>query len=209
MELFTYFRSTASYRVRLVCAYKNIPYNPHYINLRENEQNQEYKEHNYFGLVPALTTNQGTISQSLAIIEFLEKLHPAPPIWLQDAFFQAQAMSIALSICCDIHPLNNLRVLKYLKDSLEISEKQKNDWYHHWIHEGFLPLEKQLSQTASNFCIGNNLSIADICLVPQVYNAKRFAVDLSPYPIIKQINDHILSQNWTKMASPEEQSDAI
>ncbi len=208
MDLFTYFRSTASYRVRLVMAYKGIPYVPHYVNLRTNEQNQEYKNINAFGLVPILITEQGTIPQSLAIIEYLEKLHPAPALWLSDPFQQAQAMSIAQVICCDIHPLNNLRVLKYLNDTLGITEEQKSAWYHHWVHEGFKPLEKQLSQTAGTFCLKDQISIADICLIPQVYNANRFGVDLSSYPTIHRINEAVLDLQWTKVATPEAQEDS-
>lgn len=209
MKLFTYFRSTASYRVRLVLSYKNIAYDSHYVNLRTNEQNQQYKEINPFGLVPTLKTTQGSISQSLAIIEYIEKIYPTPPIWLNDPFLQAQAMSIALAICCDIHPINNLRILKYLESSLNTSEEQKSTWYHHWVHEGFRPLENQLSYSAGTFCIGDDLSIADICLIPQVYNANRFNIDLSPYPTIKRVNDHLLSQRWAELAIPERQADVI
>ncbi len=208
MELFTYFRSTASYRVRLVMAYKGIPYAPHYVNLRTNEQNQNYKNINPFGLVPTLSTEQGTIPQSLAIIEYLEKLHPAPALWLTNPFEQAQAMAIAQVICCDIHPLNNLRVLKYLTDTLGITEEQKKAWYQHWVHEGFKPLEKQLIETSGVFCVKDYLSIADICLIPQVYNANRFSVDLSAYPAIRRINETVLALDWTKAATPESQEDA-
>ena len=168
MELFTYFRSTASYRVRLALAYKQIAYESHYVNLRTDEQNQTYKTINSFGLVPALKTESGVISQSLAIIEYLEKTHPTPPLFLDNPFQQSQAMAIALAISCDIHPLNNLRVLNYLTKTLKISETEKNAWYHHWVHEGFQPLEQQLKKTAGDFCIGNTISVADICLIPQV-----------------------------------------
>lgn len=209
MKLFTYFRSTASYRVRLVLAYKNISFAPYYVNLRNNEQNQDYLETNPFGLVPAVNSEKGVISQSLAIIEYLEKEYPTPALWLEDSFKQAQAMSFAQAICCDIHPLNNLRVLKYLTDVLCISEEQKNDWYKHWIHEGFKPLEKQLNGTAKEFCVGNKLSVADICLIPQVYNANRFGINLAPFPTIKRINDYVLAQNWARVAIPEAQGDAI
>lgn len=208
MKLFSYFRSTASYRVRLALAYKNIPYTPYYVNLRIDEQNQNYKKINPFGLVPALETNHGIIFQSLAIIEYLEKHYPNPSIWINDPFKQAQAMSIAQAICCDIHPLNNLKVLKYLTGTLEISEAQKNDWYHHWIHESFQALEKQLSETAGKFCVANTISIADICLIPQVYNANRFEVNLSEYPIIRRLNEAVLAQDWVKTAIPESQEDA-
>lgn len=209
MELFTYFRSTASYRVRLVMAYKGISYDSHYVNLRTNEQNQNYKQANPYGLVPALTTKQGVIFQSLAIIEYLETFHPTPSLWLNDPFQQAQAMAIAQSICCDVHPLNNLRVLQYLTNTLKISEEQKNAWYHHWVHEGFKPLEKQLKETSEKFCIQNHLSVADICLIPQVYNANRFGVDMSAYPNIQRINETVLALEWTKEAAPEVQKDAI
>lgn len=209
MELFTYFRSTASYRVRLALAYKGISYTPHYVNLRINEQNQDYREINPFGLVPALKTQQGIIFQSLAILEFLESTYPSPPLWLTDPFQQAQAMSIAQAISCDIHPLNNLRVLQYLTQILNFTEEQKNTWYHHWIHEGFNPLEAQLKETSGEFCVKNNISIADICLIPQVYNANRFNIDLSTYPTITRINKTLLAQSWATQAIPEEQDDAI
>ncbi len=209
MELFTYFRSTASYRVRLVMAYKGISSTPHYVNLRTNEQHHDYKQINPYGLVPALTTKQGIIFQSLSIIEYLETFHPTPPLWLNDPFQQAQAMAIAQSICCDVHPLNNLRVLQYLTTTLNITEEQKNAWYHHWVHEGFKPLEKQLEENSGKFCIQNHLSIADMCLIPQVYNANRFGVDMSPYPNIQRINETVLELEWTKAATPEAQKDAI
>ena len=208
MELCTYFRSTASYRVRLVLDYKKIAYEPHYINLRANEQNQTYKNINSFGNVPALITESGVIPQSLAIIEYIEKKHPTPPIFLKDPFQQSQAMAIALSICCDIHPLNNLKVLNYLTKTLNINEQEKNEWYNHWVNEGFQPIEQMLQQTAGDFCIGNTISIADICLIPQVYNAHRFNVDMSSYPIISRINQAFLSLEWAKQASPEEQGDS-
>ncbi len=208
INLFTYFRSTASYRVRLALAYKGIAYSANYINLRENEQNKQYKDINPSGLVPVLQTDLGIISQSLAILEFIEKQYPTPPLWLDNPFEQAQAMAIAQSICCDIHPLNNLRVLKYLTNTLKLSEEQKNDWYHHWIHEGFKALEKQLQQTSGNFCIKNTISVAELCLVPQVYNANRFGVDLGDYPIIRRINELVLEQEWTTSAVPEAQADA-
>ena len=208
INLFTYFRSTASYRVRLALAYKGIAYSANYINLRENEQNKQYKDINPSGLVPVLQTDLGIISQSLAILEFIEKQYPTPPLWLDNPFEQAQALAIAQSICCDIHPLNNLRVLKYLTNTLKLSEEQKNDWYHHWIHEGFKALEKQLQQTSGNFCIKNTISVAELCLVPQVYNANRFGVDLGDYPIIRRINELVLEQEWTTSAVPEAQADA-
>lgn len=208
MELFTYFRSTASYRVRLALAYKQIPYNSNYVNLRTGEQNLEYKKINPFGLVPALATESGLISQSLAIVEYIEKMHPTPPLFFKDPFQQSQAMAIALAISCDIHPLNNLKVLNYLTNILKISDAEKTNWYHHWIHEGFQPIEQILQQTSGDFCIDDNISVADICLIPQVYNAHRFKVDMSAYPIITKINQKVLSLEWAKQASPEEQSDA-
>ena len=209
MKLFTYFRSTASYRVRLALAYKQIPYESHFVNLRVNEQSQDYKTINPFGLVPALQTESGTISQSLAIIEYIENRHPTPALFLKDSSLQSKAMEIALSISCDIHPLNNLRVLNYLSNVLKIDDTQKTDWYHHWVHEGFKPIEQMLAQTAGSFCIGDTISVSDICLIPQVYNANRFNVDMLSYPIIKKINKNVLSFDWAQKASPEVQEDAL
>ena len=209
MELFTYFRSTASYRVRLALGYKQIPYVPHYVNLRTNEHNQNYKNTNQFGLVPALNTDDGLITQSLSIIEYIENTHPTSPLFLENPFQQSQAMAIAQAICCDIHPLNNLRVLNYLSNTLKISDSEKTNWYHHWLHEGFKPIEQMLQQTSGSFCIGNTISVADICLIPQVYNAHRFNVDMAAYPIISKINQNILELEWAQKASPENQEDAL
>lgn len=209
MELFTYFRSTASYRVRLALAYKQIPYESHFVNLRVNEQNQDYKTVNPFGLVPTLKTESGIVTQSLAIIEYIEKKYPTPALFLKDSFLQSKAMEIALSISCDIHPLNNLRVLNYLTNVLKIDDKKKTDWYHHWVHEGFKPIEQMLSQTAGSFCIGNTISVADICLIPQVYNAHRFNVDMANYSLIRKINQNIMDCDWAQKASPEAQEDAV
>jgi len=208
MRLFTYFRSTASYRVRLAFAYKQVNYQSAYVNLRNNEQNQDYKTINPFGLVPALVTESGVICQSLAIIEYLEKTHPNPTLFLDDPWQQAKALEIAQAICCDIHPLNNLRVLNYLTEALKISDEARNDWYHHWVHEGFMPLEQQLAKIAGDFCIGNTISLADICLIPQIFNANRFGIDMSRYPTIERINRYVLGLDWVKTASPEAQADA-
>lgn len=198
--LYDYFRSTASYRVRIVLELKALSYQCQEVHLINNggEQNLDsYIKLNPQKLVPTLIDNDNnfSLSQSLAIVDYLESKHIAPSIYSQDFQLTAQIKSAALSICCDIHPLNNLRVLKYLENTLSISREQKLTWYHHWVHEGFSALETQLSKVnrSKPFCFSDRITLADICLVPQWYNAKRFKVDLSAYPLLNEINDYCLT----------------
>lgn len=207
--LYDYFRSTASYRVRIVLELKQLAYQCQEVHLVNNggEQNsQDYTNLNPQQLVPTLVENneeQG-ISQSLAIINYLEAKHPAPSLFTNDIKLNAQINSFALQICCDLHPLNNLRVLNYLTKTLNNSETQKMQWYHHWLKKGFSALEKQLEKTNSNadFCFANKITLADVCLIPQIYNANRFKFDMTPYPILKKINKHCLSLEAFQKAAP-------
>ena len=149
-------------------------------------------------------------TQSLAIIEYLEEKYPEPPILPLDIQGRARVRSLALSIACEIHPLNNLKVLKYLSGTLEIDEKQKNDWYHHWIAEGFRAFEARLSNdpATGRFCHGDYPTLADACLVPQVYNARRFECDLNPYPKIVEVEQACLDLVAFGDAAPDNQPDA-
>ncbi|MBB3167576.1 maleylacetoacetate isomerase [Simiduia aestuariiviva] len=209
MKLYGYFRSSAAYRVRIALNLKGIAAEQVPVSLIKGEQQQAtYTALNPQGLVPALATEQGLLTQSLAIIEYLESQHPTPALLPGDAWQQAQIRAFALALACDIHPLNNLRVLKYLTGDLALEDTQKNQWYAHWIQTGFAALESQLTQTAGAFCFGDSPTLADVCLVPQVYNAKRFNVDLSAFPKVQAIAEHCNTLPAFIDASPEQQPDA-
>ena len=207
MKLYSYFRSSAAYRVRIALNLKGIEYEQIPVNLVKNEQSgSEYKAKNPQGLVPALQTEQGTLGQSLAIMEWLEVNHPEPALLPGDSWQQAKTRSLAYSISCDIHPLDNLRVLKYLSGELEVSDQKKNTWYRHWINIGFAAFEQQCS--ASPYSMGGEPSLADVCLVPQVYNALRFNVDMTAFAKIVAINDSCNSLPAFEQARPEKQADS-
>lgn len=209
MTLYGYFRSSAAYRVRIALNLKGLQADAVAVSLINGEQSQPaYRSLNPQGLVPALATEQGLLTQSMAIIEYLESQHPTPALLPGDAWAQAHIRAFAQSLACDIHPLNNLRVLKYLTGELGVSETQKNAWYAHWIQTGFAGLETNLQQHAGNYCFGDSPSLADVCLVPQVYNARRFKVDLSAFPLINRITDYCNQQPAFADALPERQPDA-
>lgn len=212
MKLYDYCRSSAAYRVRIALNLKGLAYEQLPINLVEGIQSsKEYKDLNPQGLVPALDDNGKLFTQSLSIIEYLEDVYPASFSLLpEDVLEKARVKSLAFTIVCDIHPLNNLRVLKYLANELAVSDTQKQDWYSHWIKEGFDALEKELSESAytGRFCHGDQPSLADVCLVPQVFNAKRFNVDLADYPTILRIVEACDKLMAFKTAHPNEQADS-
>ena len=214
MKLFTYFRSTAAYRVRIALNLKGLPVNLLPVNLVEKKHKEAaYTDLNPQGLVPALMLESGEVlNQSMAIIEFLEEQHPHPPLLPTDPFERAEVRSFAYEIACDMHPLNNLRVLKYLENDLGVSAQAKQTWYEHWIATGFSALERRLESRKphqqGNFCYGNVATIADCLLIPQVYNAVRFNCDMQAYPLISGINDHCLSHSAFEAARPENQPDA-
>jgi len=214
MKLYTFFRSSASYRVRIALNLKGLPYEAIPIHLSKDggTQNQpDFKALNPQGLVPVLDDEEGhTLTQSLAIMEYLEAKYPGVPLLPRDELERAQVRSIALAIACDIHPINNLRVLQYLGGPLALSETQRNDWYRHWTELGLVALEKSLqaSGSAGKFCHGDTPTIADCCLVPQIFNARRFECDLSQTPTLVRINDTCLELEAFAAASPARQPDA-
>ena len=213
MELYTYFRSSAAYRVRIALNLKGLRADYRYVHLVKDggQQHQpEYRAVNPQGLVPALVDKDHVLTQSLAIIEYLEELHPNPRLLPEDSPGRARVRSLAQIVACDIHPLNNSRVLKYLEKELIADEAARKSWYQHWVVEGFTALEKLLAgnPATGEFCHGNQPTVADICLVPQVFNARRFAVELSPYPTIRRINEHCLTIKAFADAAPEKQADA-
>ncbi|HEY6643866.1 maleylacetoacetate isomerase [Povalibacter sp.] len=212
MKLYTFFRSSAAFRVRIALnlkglAYESIPK----VFAKHEHKAPEYLALNPQGLLPALEDDGVVLSQSLAIIEYLDEKHPAPPLLPQGAIARAQVRSMAQAIACDIHPLNNLRVLNYLRKQLGQNDDGVNAWYRHWIAEGLRGLEQQARthSTSQRFCFGDSVSIADVCLVPQVYNARRFATDLSPFPTLVAISTHLESLPAFADARPEVQPDAV
>ncbi|MEC4088958.1 MULTISPECIES: maleylacetoacetate isomerase [Pseudoalteromonas] len=207
MKLYTYFRSSAAYRVRIALNLKDLDHELVPVNLLKSEQQgTDYLSKNNQGLLPALETDQGVLAQSLAILEWLEETYEAAPLLPADAWEKAQVRNFCYAIACDIHPIDNLRVLKYLSNELSVSDEQKNTWYRHWVIEGFKKLEVMLGD--SLFCFGDKPSLADVCLVPQVYNALRFKVDMNDFPKIARIYEHCNTLPAFKDAAPENQADA-
>ncbi|WP_116364337.1 maleylacetoacetate isomerase [Parahaliea mediterranea] len=214
MELYDYIRSSAAYRVRIGLNFKGVEWRTVPINLLEAEQRGEaYRAVNPQGLVPALRIGAGSesdseggkeggevLTQSLAILEWLEETHPEPPLLPPDALGRARVRALMYAVACDIHPVNNLRVLHYLTGELGHSEAEKLAWYHHWLHQGFAALELQVS--GPRFCHGDALSLADVCLVPQMFNARRFELDLAPYPTLVAICQHLESLDAFARAAP-------
>ena len=192
LKLYDYYRSSACFRVRIALNLKDLGYEIVTINLVKNDGEQhspEYQQVNPQRRVPSLQDGDKIITQSLAIIEYLDEYKRTPPLLPNDPYEKALVKAFALTIVADIHPLNNSSVLKYLSNEFKISDAQKNTWYHHWIHQGFTALEKRLASRAkpSNFCFGDEPSLADICLAPQIYNARRFMCDISAYPILNRL----------------------
>ncbi len=212
MKLTTYFRSTAAYRVRIALNFKQIEHELVPVNLLTAEHKQaEFQQFNPAGLIPTLSVGQEVLTQSLVILEYLEEAHPQPPLLPSESLARAQVRALAHNIACDIHPLNNLRVLKYLVSDLAVDEERKLRWYHHWLKQGFDGIEENLKRFGSNgeFCYGNKPTLADVCLIPQVYNANRFEFALDDYPLIQSINQHCLSLPAFDQSQPHLQEDAI
>ncbi len=211
MKLFGYFRSSAAYRVRIALNLKGLTADQAFIHLRRGEQNEAaYREINPSALVPALEHEGEVFSQSLAIIEYLEELRPQPPLLPTGAGDRAYVRSIALAIACDIHPLNNLRVLNYLKGGMGLDQAQVDHWYAHWIRAGFSELEALLSKAprAGTYCYGEVPSLADVCLIPQMYNAERMKCDLGSYPTLCRITAAARRLPAFEAAAPDRQPDA-
>lgn len=210
MKLYSYWRSTAAYRVRIALNIKDIKYKIFPVHLVKDGGEHlkgSYKSVNPQSLVPALEIETGEIlTQSLAIVDYLEDTFPQNSLYPLNPIQKAQAKAMALSIACDIHPLNNLRVLKYLKGQ-DWQQPQVDQWYSHWIQQGFAAIEKQLEYCAGQYCFGDEISVADIFLVAQVYNANRFKVSLEDYPLIKKIDQKCLTLQAVIDAMPENQLD--
>jgi len=212
MKLYDYFRSSAAYRVRIALNLKGVSPERASVHLRRGAQRAEdYLAMNPQGLVPALVTDTGDVlTQSLAIIEWLEESYPQPPLLPPEAAGRARVRALALAIACDIHPLNNLRVLNYLTGTLGATDAQKDGWYRYWCDVGLEALETQLAREASTgkFCHGDTPTMADICLVPQLANARRVDLDLTPYPTLLAIETACTALPAFAAAAPARQPDA-
>ncbi len=210
MKLYTYYRSSAAYRVRIALNLKGIAYEQVPVDLRADAQHgAEYLEHNPQGLVPSLEDGGTTLGQSLAIIEYLEERHPEPPLLPGTALDRARVRALALAVACDLHPLNNQRVLKYLRGPLGQDESAVDAWYHHWIAEGLRALEQTARRTSDGHHLyGGHVTLADVCLVPQVFNARRFNCDLAPYPTLRSVCAYLETLPAFAAAAPAAQPDA-
>lgn len=209
MKLYDYYRSSSSYRVRIALNLKQINYQSipiHLVNHGGEQHHADYKALNPQSLVPTLDENGHIITQSLAIIEYLDELNPSPPLLPTHPLGRAEVRSLALLIACDMHPLNNLRVLNQLRKQFEATEEQVQTWYHQWLKLGFDAFEEKLKRLhrKSNVCYGNEITLADICLIPQVYNAKRYGFSMDTYPLIEEINKYCLSLDAFREAAPEQ-----
>ena len=212
MKLFDYWRSSAAYRVRIALNLKGLAPERAYVHLRKGAQRDaDYLALNPQGLVPTLVTDdRKVLSQSLAIIEYLDETHPSPPLLPGTAAERARVRSLALAIACDIHPIDNLRVLRYLVQTLGVEEAQKDAWYKYWIDVGLEALEAAVAKdpATGRFCHGDAPTLADVCLVPQLANARRVAMDLSPYPTLTRIETACRALPAFAAAEPSRQPDA-
>jgi maleylacetoacetate isomerase/maleylpyruvate isomerase len=209
MELFNYFRSSASYRVRIALALKGLAYDYRPVHLQKNEQfNESYAAVSAARLVPLLRDGDQSFTQSLAIIEYLDETHPEPPLLPKDAAGRARVRSLAYDIACEIHPLNNLRVLRYLVKDLKVSEDDKNRWYKHWVETGLEVVERRLAASPSTFCHGDRPTLADCTLVPQIFNAQRFECRLDHVPQVMRVFDACMQLPAFEDTRPEKCPDA-
>lgn len=210
MELFNYFRSSASYRVRIALALKGLDYDYRSIHLQKNEQLSEpFASWSAARLVPVLKDGDHWLTQSLAILEYLEETHPHPPLLPTDPAARARVRSLAMDIACEIHPLNNLRVLRYLVNSLKVSEEDKDRWYRHWVESGLEVVERRLAAHPSRFCHGESPTLADCVLVPQIFNARRFECRLDHVPQVMRVFDACMSLDAFEKTRPEACPDAV
>jgi maleylacetoacetate isomerase len=211
MKLYGYFRSSAAFRVRIALNLKKLDYESAFIHLRRGDQRQPgFLGVNPQGLVPALETEDTVLIQSLPIIEYLDETYPSPPLLPRDATDRARVRALAAIVACDIHPINNLRVLRYLLRPLGHNEGAVETWYNHWIAEGFDALEQLLAadRRTGKFCHGDTPGLADVVLVPQVFNAHRYrSLDLAPYPTIVRIYRTCLEIDAFAAAHPDRQPD--
>ena len=209
MKLYTYFRSSAAYRVRIALNLKGLPCDPEFVHLAKGKHNDAaYGAVNPAKLVPALIDDGHLLTQSLAIIEYLDETHPTPPLLPKSPLERARVRALSLLIACEIHPLNNLRALKYLNGVLKVTEAQKNAWYRHWVEDGLAKLEAMLADGgAGKFCHGDTPGMADCCLVPQIANGKRFDCNFDHAPTVIRIWNECNELDAFQKAAPQHQPD--
>ena len=209
MELFNYFRSSASYRVRIALALKGLAYDYKPVHLTKNEQlGESYGSVSASRLVPLLKDGDHFVHQSLAIIEYLDETHPEPPLLPADPLARARARALALDIACEIHPLNNLRVLRYLIGPLGVEEDAKNRWYRHWVETGLETVERQLAAAPARYCVGDAPGLADCVLVPQIFNAQRFDCRIDHVPNVMRVFEACMKLDAFELTQPERCPDA-
>ncbi|HNW61934.1 MAG TPA: maleylacetoacetate isomerase [Piscinibacter sp.] len=211
MQLFNYFRSSASYRVRIALALKGLDYDYMPVQLARNEHFKEsYAALSPARLVPLLKDDERIVTQSLAIIEYLDELHPQPPLLPGTALERARIRALALDVACEIHPLNNLRVLRYLVHDLKVSEDDKNRWYRHWVETGLEAVEQQLAAhpATGRFCHGDAPTLADVVLVPQIHNAKRMDCRLDHVPTVMRVFEACMAHDAFAKTQPSACPDA-
>lgn len=211
MELYGYWRSSASYRARIALNYKQLDYNyipVHLIKEGGEQHKQAYRQLNPNGLVPTLVDGAVILHQSLAIIEYLEEIHPKPSLLPGNAQKRGAIRAIALDIASELQPLINLRVQQYLVRELDADDSAKQAWLQHWFAQSFTALERNLEEVSGEYCVGDDFSLADVCLVPQVYSAERFGIDLQPYPLLRAIYQRLQELPWVAAAHPSKQPDA-
>ena len=204
--LYDYYRSSAAYRVRIALNLKGIPYESRPVNLLHSEQRgDEYRALNPQGLVPMLEIDGHRLTQSLSIMVYLDQVYPEHPLMPRDPVDGAHVRAMALTIACDIHPLNNLRVLKYLSNELGLPQEERDAWYIHWIREGLPALETLAKPGAGKFLFGDQPTIADVCLVPQLFNARRFNVPLDDFPTLLRADESANKLEAFAAAHPDRQ----
>ncbi len=213
MKLYSYWRSSAAYRVRIALNLKGLDYEvlPVHLLKQGGEQHQtEYRSINPQGLIPTLVDGDISLGQSLAILEYLETRYPEPALYPQAINERAFVQQFALVVACDIHPLNNLRVLKYLKRTLQQDDEARNAWYHHWVKTGFTALEQLLNERnwQGPYCLDGQVTSADACLIPQIYNARRFEIPMDDFPSLAKIEEACMELEAFRRAAPENQVDA-
>ncbi|MBS0594418.1 MAG: maleylacetoacetate isomerase [Proteobacteria bacterium] len=210
MELFNYFRSSASYRVRIALALKGLHYDYRAVQLTKNEQmGESYAAVSASRLVPLLRDGEQVLTQSLAIIEYLDETHPQPPLLPADPVGRARVRALALDIACEIHPLNNLRVLRYLVHSLKVGEEDKDRWYRHWVETGLETVERQLAAAPARHCHGDAPTLADCVLVPQIFNAQRFDCRTGHVPNVMRVFEACMRLPAFEQTRPEACPDAF
>jgi len=210
MKLYTYFRSSAAYRVRIAANLKGIAYEPEFIHLAKGKHNEpDYKKVNPAGLVPCIIEDGQLLTQSLAIIEYLDETHSAVPMLPKTPLERARVRALSMLIACEIHPINNLRVLKYLTGPMKHTDEERDNWYRHWVEDGLGKFEAMLADgRTGKFCHGDTPGMADCCLVPQVANGMRFKSDFSRVPTVMRIYEECNNLDAFKKAAPPNQPDA-